>query len=103
MRFLEGHHPAYDLTYNDVRVRNVVTNIRDWAGGAIANGNSIFVFEIAGLCIGHLGHLLVKHRVSRKAKNVVRIAIFFYPFHCLNAPVMTVAAPHDAGVGPTLL
>ncbi|HEX2519292.1 MAG TPA: MBL fold metallo-hydrolase, partial [Castellaniella sp.] len=54
----EGSSPVkHDLTYNDVRVRNVVTNIRDWAGGAIAHGNSIFVFEIAGLCIGHLGHL----------------------------------------------
>src|SRR5262249_61375365 len=37
-----------------------------------------------------------------KAKNVVGIAIFFYPFHRLNAPVMSVAAPHDASVGPTL-
>jgi L-ascorbate metabolism protein UlaG (beta-lactamase superfamily) len=47
----------HDLTYIDVRVRNVPTNIRDWAGGSIPHGNSIFVFEIAGLCIGHLGHL----------------------------------------------
>jgi L-ascorbate metabolism protein UlaG (beta-lactamase superfamily) len=47
----------HDLAYNDVRVRNVPTNIRDWAGGSIPYGNSIFVFEIAGLCIGHLGHL----------------------------------------------
>ena len=54
----DGGGPVkHDLTYSDVRVRNVVTNIRDWAGGAIAHGNSIFVFEIAGLCIGHLGHL----------------------------------------------
>ena len=53
----DGGPVKHDLTYNDVRVRNVVTNIRDWAGGAIAYGNSIFVFEIAGLCIGHLGHL----------------------------------------------
>ena len=53
----DGGPVKHDLTYNDVRVRNVVTNIRDWAGGAIAYGNSIFVFEIAGMCIGHLGHL----------------------------------------------
>jgi L-ascorbate metabolism protein UlaG (beta-lactamase superfamily) len=54
----DGGGPVkHDLTYNDVRVRNVATNIRDWGGGAIAYGNSIFVFEIAGLCIGHLGHL----------------------------------------------
>jgi len=52
--------------------------------------------------VGDRGYLLVKHRVAGKAKNVVGIAIFFYPFHRLNAPVMTVAAPHDASVGPTL-
>jgi L-ascorbate metabolism protein UlaG (beta-lactamase superfamily) len=54
----EGDGPAkHDLTVGDVRVRNVATNIRDWAGGFIAYGNSIFIFEIAGMCIGHLGHL----------------------------------------------
>ena len=40
-----------------MRVRNVPTNIRDWGGGTERHGNSIFVFEIANLCIGHLGHL----------------------------------------------
>ena len=53
----EGGVPRHDLTVADVRVRNVATNIRDWGGGYIAHGNSIFIFEIAGLCIGHLGHL----------------------------------------------
>ena len=32
-------------------------SIRDWGGGYIPHGNSIFIFEIAGMCIGHLGHL----------------------------------------------
>ncbi|RZI39247.1 hypothetical protein EGT07_29955, partial [Herbaspirillum sp. HC18] len=41
----------------DVRVRNGPTNIRGWSGGSVSYGNSIFVFEVAGLCIGHLGHL----------------------------------------------
>ena len=53
----DGGPPKHDLTYGDIRVRNVATNIRDWGGGAIAYGNSIFIFEVAGLCIGHLGHL----------------------------------------------
>jgi L-ascorbate metabolism protein UlaG (beta-lactamase superfamily) len=54
----EGSGPArHDLTVADVRVRNVATNIRDWGGGYIPHGNSIFIFEIAGMCIGHLGHL----------------------------------------------
>ncbi|AYD02086.1 MBL fold metallo-hydrolase [Neorhizobium sp. NCHU2750] len=41
----------------DVYIRNVVTDIRTWSGGIEQNGNSIFIFEVAGLCIGHLGHL----------------------------------------------
>jgi L-ascorbate metabolism protein UlaG (beta-lactamase superfamily) len=53
----EGGPAKHDLMVEDVRVRNVATNIRDWAGGAIAYGNSIFIFEVAGMCIGHLGHL----------------------------------------------
>jgi L-ascorbate metabolism protein UlaG (beta-lactamase superfamily) len=53
----EGGPAKHDMTVADIRVRNVATNIRDWSGGAIAHGNSIFIFEIASLCIGHLGHL----------------------------------------------
>ncbi|HRK17655.1 MAG TPA: MBL fold metallo-hydrolase [Hyphomicrobiaceae bacterium] len=59
---LRGWNPAggparHDIEYKDVNIRNVPTNIRDWGGNAISYGNSIFIFEIAGLCIGHLGHL----------------------------------------------
>lgn len=39
-------------------IRNVSTDIRSaWGEGVEPEGNSIFVFEAAGLCIGHLGHL----------------------------------------------
>jgi L-ascorbate metabolism protein UlaG (beta-lactamase superfamily) len=46
----------------DVFIRNVTTDIRryfgdDANGEMIRDGNSIFIFEVAGLCIGHLGHL----------------------------------------------
>jgi L-ascorbate metabolism protein UlaG (beta-lactamase superfamily) len=48
----------HDVTRRDVRVRNVPTNIRNWTdGGTERHGNSIFIFEIATLCIAHLGHL----------------------------------------------
>ncbi len=47
----------WDLKYRDVRVRNVPTNIRTFSGGTERYGNSIFIFEIANLCIAHLGHL----------------------------------------------
>lgn len=54
----EGGAAQHDLSEEDVRVRNVPTNIRSYAGGGTDEfGNSIFVFEISGLCIAHLGHL----------------------------------------------
>src|SRR5579883_1136760 len=47
----------WDVKYRDVRIRNVPTNIRSWSGGTERYGNSIFIFEIANMCIAHLGHL----------------------------------------------
>lgn len=47
------HH----LDLGEMLVRNVSTDIRSQFGGAEPRGNSIFVFEVAGLCVGHLGHL----------------------------------------------
>jgi L-ascorbate metabolism protein UlaG (beta-lactamase superfamily) len=49
----------------DVFIRNVTTDIRRFwgdnsAADMIKDSNSIFIFEVAGLCIGHLGHLHVK-------------------------------------------
>jgi L-ascorbate metabolism protein UlaG (beta-lactamase superfamily) len=52
----DGGMTVHDLTLRDLHVRNVPTNVRDF-GGTRYNGNSIFVFEIADLCIAHLGHL----------------------------------------------
>lgn len=53
--FGEGIDHRIDL--GEVLVRNVSTDIRSAYGGVEPEGNSIFVFEMAGLCIGHLGHL----------------------------------------------
>ena len=53
----DGKGPAdYKLKVLDVVVRNVTTDIRGW-GEPEKDGNSIFIFEVADLCIGHLGHL----------------------------------------------
>jgi L-ascorbate metabolism protein UlaG (beta-lactamase superfamily) len=52
-----GGPARHDVQLGDVRIRNVATNIRDWSGGTERDGNSIFVFEVADLCIAHLGHL----------------------------------------------
>jgi L-ascorbate metabolism protein UlaG (beta-lactamase superfamily) len=59
----ENGQPALVATrVGDVFIRNVTTDIRryygeDFGGQMIKDGNSIFIFEVAGLCIGHLGHL----------------------------------------------
>lgn len=52
-----GEGIEHHLDLGEMLVRNVSTDIRSGFTGAEADGNSIFVFEVAGLCIGHLGHL----------------------------------------------
>ncbi len=54
-----GGHPAdHRLDLGSMLVRNVTTDTRGPFGeGALKDGNSIFIFEVAGLCIAHLGHL----------------------------------------------
>lgn len=91
-----------DLTYKDVRVRNVPTNIRTFDGGTERHGNSIFVFEIANLCIAHLGHL--HHTLTQQQLNEIgRLDVVLVPvdgnftldldgmvdvLHSLKAPLM---------------
>ena len=52
----DGEIAEHLLDFKDIRVRNIPTNVRDF-GGTRHNANSIFVFELADLCIAHLGHL----------------------------------------------
>src|SRR6056297_472436 len=54
---MPGEGADHYLDLGGMMVRNVSTDIRNWSGGVEPKGNSIFVFEVAGLCIGHLGHL----------------------------------------------
>jgi hypothetical protein len=58
----DGAPAKISLHLGDVLVRNVTTDIRryvfdDSSREMLKDGNSIFIFEVAGLCIGHLGHL----------------------------------------------
>lgn len=53
-----GEGVDHYLDLGEMLVRNVSTDIRSPYGeGVEESGNSIFVFEVEGLCIGHLGHL----------------------------------------------
>jgi L-ascorbate metabolism protein UlaG (beta-lactamase superfamily) len=47
----------HKLDLGEVPICNVSTDIRSQFSGMEVEGNSIFIFEMAGLCIGHLGHL----------------------------------------------
>ncbi len=54
----DGKAAEYELTVGDMHVSNLPTNIREWQGGGTERyGNSIFLFESAGVCIAHLSHL----------------------------------------------
>lgn len=80
---LKGWNPAggpayHDLTVQDVRIRNVSTNIRSYGGATEYDGNSIFVVETAQLCIAHLGHL--HHTLSPEhLKKLGRIDVLLVP------------------------
>ncbi len=54
---LYGIGVDHHLDLGEVLIRNVSTDIRGGNGGVETNGNSIFVFEVGGMCLGHLGHL----------------------------------------------
>lgn len=75
----DDQKPArHDLQVQDVRVRNVPTNIRDWGGGTERHGNSIFIYEIANLCIAHLGHL--HHTLNQQQLNEIgRVDVVLVP------------------------
>jgi L-ascorbate metabolism protein UlaG (beta-lactamase superfamily) len=70
----------WDLKYRDVRVRNVPTNIRSFYGSSTTEryGNSIFIFEIANLCVAHLGHL--HHTLTRQQLDEIgRVDVVMAP------------------------
>jgi L-ascorbate metabolism protein UlaG (beta-lactamase superfamily) len=68
----------HDVQVRDVRVRNVPTNIRSWSGGTERHGNSIFIYEMANMCIAHLGHL--HHTLTQQQLDEIgRIDVVFVP------------------------
>jgi L-ascorbate metabolism protein UlaG (beta-lactamase superfamily) len=69
----------HDIQVKDVRVRNVPTNIRSWvSGGTERHGNSIFIFEMANMCIAHLGHL--HHTLNQQQLNEIgRVDVVLVP------------------------
>ncbi len=70
------------LDLGEMLVRNVPTDVRSGWGydsyGVRSDGNSIFIFEVAGLCIGHLGHL---HHIPDEAQyaTIGRLDVVMVP------------------------
>ncbi len=86
----QGGPAKHNLTVEDVLIRNVPTDIRRWDGGVEADGNSIFIFEVADLCIGHLGHLHHKPTPEQLAM-IGRLDVVFAPVdgsYTLDLPSM---------------
>lgn len=74
----DGGPADHNLVVGDVYIRNVPTDIRGWGGAMQENGNSIFIFEVAGLCIGHLGHL--HHELTGKQyAEIGRLDVLMVP------------------------
>ena len=76
---IDGVPAFYDLQVGDLRIHNVTTDTRGpWGEGGQRNGNSIFMFEAAGLCIVHLGHL---HQIPNPVQyaNIGRVDVVMVP------------------------
>lgn len=73
-----GGPAEHRLTVADVHIRNVPTDIRGFGLTVEPFGNSIFIFEVAELCIGHLGHLHHELTPEHLAK-LGRLDIVFAP------------------------
>jgi len=81
----------HDVALKDMKVWNVPTNARDWGGSsARINGNSIFIYAIADLCIAHLGHL--HHRLTKEHLDELgRIDVLMVPIdgaYTMGMPLM---------------
>lgn len=75
----QGKPARHNVQFKDMRVRNVPTNIRNYYGGGTEyDGNSIFVFDVADLCIAHLGHLHHKLTPGHLA-DLGKIDVVFVP------------------------
>lgn len=98
----EGGPMDHDLTVGDVRIRNIQTNIRSWDGETRRLGNSIFVFEIADLCIAHLGHL--HHRLTKE--DYLRLGQIDVVFAAIdNSSTLRIDSLMDVlkGIGPAMI
>ena len=69
--------PHHDITFKDVRVYNLPTNLIDF-GTSFSNSSSMFIVQSRGICVGHMGHL--GHILDQKAfAKIGRIDVLLVP------------------------
>jgi L-ascorbate metabolism protein UlaG (beta-lactamase superfamily) len=74
----EGGVARHNVTFRDIRVRNVPTNFVELGEGRLSNGNSMFVIEAVGLCVLHISHL--HHYLSKnQLRELGLIDVAFAP------------------------
>lgn len=98
----EGGPMDHDLMVGDVRIRNIQTNIRGWDGESRRLGNSIFIFEVADLCMAHLGHL--HHRLTED--DLTRLGQIDIVFAAIdNSSTLRMDSMMDvlASIGPAMV
>jgi len=71
-----GDIARHSKMVGDILVRNVTTDMLRF--NPVPDGNSIFIFETGGLCIGHLGHLHHKLSEDHYAK-IGRLDVIMVP------------------------
>lgn len=82
----QGRPAEHHLDLGSMLVRNVTTDTFGTAGeGARPDGNSIFIFETEGLCIGHLGALQTVPDDSQFAA-IGRLDVVMVPVDGPNLP-----------------
>ena len=74
----DGAAAEHWVELDDLLIRNVPTDIRGWNNEWEPFGNSIFIFEYEGLCIGHLGHLHHEPREEHYAR-IGRLDVLMAP------------------------
>ncbi len=74
---VEGGIAKHNMKFKGLRVRSIPTNITIFAGKP-SNENSIFVFEVARLCLVHLGNL--RHVLTRRElAELGQVDVLFAP------------------------
>jgi L-ascorbate metabolism protein UlaG (beta-lactamase superfamily) len=96
-----GGLAKHDVRWKDLRVFNIPTNIGEY-GDPRGNSSSIFVFEIANLCIAHLGHL--HHVLTREQLLALgRIDVLFVPIDGSSTMTHEQALAVIRQIGPRLV